>query len=310
MSGQTTTPEEVVRMNEQDQCPVKHEPLHPTDCPIQDISSMQRKQEYYFLLLLTLPHIVRETQMLQEQFPFGLVKYLMPNDNENSGSAAIISGCDEEFLSRIQVAVSRQDYLTASYWCHHQVGQTINIATELWANKANWNEPSLARLASLVDDQRQSMFGAKAVQKRIASAMLQTLHIRASFDRFIFNFYRTQNGHAPSSQIQARLCDGSLKTAAHLTDLHLERTRQIRPAVGAESEIGGLIHRYVDDSHFYLSDERLELKADSLPDAMAGLPINTSDGRISCPGKAYVGEIWQWLGGVCDKYAYPILASS
>lgn len=137
--------------------------------------------------------------------------------------------------------------------------------------------------------------------------MAQTLHISASFERFSHNLFTEQNGRPPTAAEMKQIHQNNLKTAAHLTELHLERTRKIRPAVGAETEEGGMVHRYIDQQHFHLIDNRLQLDAETMPQAMQSEPIDSSDGRIGCPGKDQVPGIWKWIEEVSDHYSYRIL---
>jgi len=297
-----STSEAVQRINTQDSCPVKLPSLEPTESDTQEISAQQRKGEYYYFLSKFLPEVVNSVSDLRQNYPLGLVKY-----EEGDGQPRVVSSIDDKFLGRIEAAKRDNDFLKASYWVHDSIARGIDIATEVWANRLDWQRPDLKRLVDLVDPHRQQLYGAKAAQKRISSAMIQTLHISGSFERFIYDFFKEQHGKAPSAEQMQTLHSGTLKTASHLTDLHIERTREIRPLVGAETEEDGIVHRYMDNQYFYLTADRLELKEDALPRAMAERPIDASDGRIGCPGKVYIPEVWSWVEEVSAKYSYPLL---
>ncbi|HYF05298.1 MAG TPA: hypothetical protein VEA59_03955 [Patescibacteria group bacterium] len=297
----SSTKTAVGTMNKQDGCPHRSRPAKTTTgCPVSEINVKQRKREYYFLLLAVLPEVMAVTRRLRERHPFGLVKH--------SRHADLISALDGELLEVFASAWLRGDYLIASYHAHDQIARTIEVATELWGATANWNSPVLSRLLELVDDHRQALFGKLAAQKRICSAMQQTLHISASLDRFGYNLFMLANKTNPSSKVMRSIHEESLVSAAQLTELHLERTRKIRHVAGAEVEPGGVVHRYVQMQYFYLNGHRVELRESELPAAMSEVDIDSADGRISCPGKQFVPEIWSWVTEVCDEFAYGILS--
>lgn len=285
-------------LNEQDRCPHRSPAGTPSEISVDDLDTPGKKREYYALLLRHLPTVVGILDGFRRDFPLGLVE---------RRSGEIFDASKGDFQERVTQARDRGDYLNASYWVHDQIARSVDAATEVWGDSVDWEEPALRRLNDLVDPHRKAVYGGRAAQKRISSAMIQTGHISASFERFLFLLSQEKEGRAPTGTEMKRLHERTLRTAAHLTELHLERTRQIRPAVGAETLEGGIVHRYEDISHFRLEDDRLELIAESITPAMAVHPIDTSDGRIGCPGKAHVPRIWEWIEEVSSQYSYPIL---
>lgn len=276
-------------LNEQDLvCPAGHR--------LMQNSKSKKKAEYYKLLLTELPAIVSIIRKLRDDFTLGLVR------KEGNQLRSTLKALQE----RCKAASETDSFLDASYWVHNAIAIAIDSATEIWADNADWSEQNLKRLNELVDPERRAAYGGRAAQKRISSAMIQTGHISASFERFLFLMSRDDLGRPPNSSEMLRMHQRTLRTAAHLTDLHLERTREIRPLVGAEGLDGGIIHRYNDMSCFVLEDDRLELNT-RIVTAMDDRPIDSSDGRIGCPGKIHVPEIWQWIEEVSVIHSYSLL---
>lgn len=285
-------------LNAQDSCPHKSPIGEPTDTDVEELDTPGKKREYYALLLRHLPTVVGIIDGFRSEFPLGLVSRTKKKTLEAS---------NKNLEGKIAQAKDSGDFLTASYWVHDQVARSVDAATEVWGDSVDWDDPALKRLNDLVDPHRKAIYGGRAAQKKISSAMIQTAHISASFERFLFLLARERDGKSPTGAELKRLHERTLRTAAHLTELHLERTRKIRPAVGAETLEDGIVHRYEDISHFQLQDDRLELIASTITPAMAAHPIDTSDGRIGCPGKTHVPKIWEWIEEVSTQHSYPIL---
>jgi hypothetical protein len=267
------------------------------------LDAAQRKQAYYYLLLQFLPAILAVVRELRKRFKFGLVIYADQSLGPVEGN--IISALEGCFKTEISLANKSGDFLRASYLVHNAIAVSMEIATEVWAARQNWEDPNLSMLLCLVDKNRQELYAGKAAQKRIASAMLQTLHISSSLERFGYGLFEETYKKKPTPRQVVKLHRNAMKTAVSLTEFHLERTRQIRPVLGASAE-DGIVHRYVDCRHFRLIGMRIELAPDSLSSEMVNLPIDAQDGRIGCPGKKHIPEIWKWIESVSAKYSYKL----
>jgi hypothetical protein len=274
---------EVRVVNENDRCPKRTKAATRLSTkPVCELSEAEKKQEYYFLLLQHLPIIVGS--------------YLKPLKGQ------------EHHPSMMTPVVDANTFLDSSYWLHHAIGLLVCKSVELWAQKQNWQDPEMKRLLDLTDEKRKNEHGTKAAEKRIASAMLQTLHISASLERFTFNLFVKKHDRQPSPEEIALLHSGNLKSAMALTELHLERTREVRPVLGADALEGGIIGRYIDDSGFILTEERVELAEGVLSEKMLDRPIDTKDGRIGCPGAIHVPFLWEWIIESSQKSSYQKLA--
>lgn len=299
----SSTSKEVIKINIQDGCPVKIPYLDLKNTPVSELSLVQRKQQYYYLLLTYLPIIMTIVSKIRKDFPYGLVIYADETAGHTYGNLA--TAITDDFKAKICLATREKDFLASSYLVHNAIGISIDVATELWAAAADWDSPELRRLLELIDAHRKQVYGKLAAQKRISSAMLQTVHISASMEKFIYSFLEEKDCCFLKSKV-ASYHKATLKTALCLTELHLQRTREIRPVFDSTVD-GGIIHRYVNRSLSYLSPERLELKEGSLSEAMKGRPIDSSDGRIGCPGKKHIPEIWKWIESVSHKFSYAAL---
>ncbi len=296
--GSASTCTAVRELNLQDGCPYKTPAGVPSDTDLDELDTPGKKREYYALLTRYLPGVVEVIDDFRAKFPFGLVE---------KRDGQVVSSAKGAFHERIAKAECERDFLGASYRVHDQIARSMDVATEVWADKTNWEDPALKRLNDLVDPKRKALYGGRAAQKRIAFAMTQTTNISAGFERFMVRLHNEKYGKDPSGAELKRMHDRTLRTAIHISWLHLERTRKIRPLLGAEIPEGGIVQRYEHETHFKLEDDRLELIANTIVPAMADDPIDSSDGRIGCPGRGHIPKIWAWIEEVSDHYSYPIL---
>lgn len=295
------TSEIVKAINRADGCPHRTDAQPISDTPVEQLTAAEAKAEYYTLLSGMLPEIIDITRELRETFPHGILAYAEP------GSTQIISGVNDQFHEEIEAAVAERGFGGASYVLHDRIAKSIHIAGEEWLRRKEHGDEAVVRLTDLTDEKRRTKFGYAGGQKRVSAAMAQTVHISASFENFIDKIYRAKNGEPASTNQMAQMYAASEVTAAKLTDLHLNRTRPLRDVMGAETFGDGIVERYTDSSYYDIVGGRLELNGATLIDRMKEMTIDTSNGRIGCPGKMFIPEIWKWIGGASKEFTWPIL---
>lgn len=302
MSFEVESTLNVIRtINDQRGCPqVMLKATEMGEIPTELMDPDARKQEYYFLLDGVLEDVIDVVHEFREEFPEGIVE----RDNEGN----VISGLDS-LQARVAPHVEKGEFLPAMYWVHDAIHKTIDIATEEWLDRTNTNSPVYQRINSLVDDERQSTYGAVAVQKRVSSAANQTVLISGSFQRLTTELFEEMTGRSilPTEMAQAHA--NNIQLAMPLTRLHLFETRYIRKELGAEALPGGSVELYTNRNYFTLVDLMLQFRGTKLAEKMVEYPGAFADGRIGCPGAKYIPEIWAWTGQLSERFAYPALTN-
>lgn len=300
--NETSTDRIVHAINQNDGCPFKREVGEAHSArPREELTPAEVKGEYYDLLLEDLPGIVGISRKFRLSFPLGLVAYAHPDSPE------LVSVYERGFHKRLHAAIAERGFEGASYELHNAAARTLDIATEEWLRRIDPTAPHFTRLNELTCPMRQAKFGLVAAQKRISSAMIQTVHISASFQRFIVSIFMRKHGRRPSQQEMDTIYMRSSATAVRLTEFHLLRTRPVREVLGSESFGDGIVHLYTDDSHFDIIDDRIELVSEAFVEQMASMPVDTSDGRIGCPGKKHISDIWFWLQEISQEHSFHLL---
>lgn len=101
---------------------------------------------------------------------------------------------------------------------------------------------------------------------------------------------------------------GNMRFAMPMTQLHLLETRPLREVFGMDSLPGGKVEMYSNPEFFIFHDGALHPNGRAMVGAMATYAGAFPDGRIGCPGRKYVPEIWDWAGEVSAEFAMPALA--
>ncbi len=290
----------VQALNEQRGCPhLMNRATEISDVLVDEMTPSDRKREYYYLLEQVIEPVIDNVRGFREKFPHGLVEY------DESGQ--IVSALDL-MRARTEPAVAAGDFVTATYWAHNALYRTIDIATERWLATTDTESPTYQRINSLVDDERQSKYGGVAIQKRVSSAANQTVHISCSMQRMAAVLAPDELGRPITSSEMQEAHYENMRFAMPMTQLHLLETRPLREAFGMESLPGGQVEMYTNPEFFVFQDGALHPNGEAMVAAMANYPGVFSDGRVGCPGKKYVPEIWDWAGEVSAQFAMPALA--
>jgi hypothetical protein len=290
----------VQALNDQRGCPFTMERATEMGvAPVCEMSADDRKREYYYLLDQVLEPVIENVRGFRERFPHGLVEY--------DADGNIVSSLDA-MRARTVPAVAAGDFVTATYWAHNALYRTIDIATEQWLANADTSSPEYKRINTLVDDERKSAYGGVAIQKRVSSAANQTVLISASMQRMSALLAPDDLGRpiTPAEMMVAH--NGNMRFAMPMTQLHLLETRPLREVFGMESLPGGQVEMYTNPEYFIFHDGALHPNGRAMVAAMATYAGVFPDGRVGCPGRKYVPEIWEWAGEVSGEYAMPALA--
>lgn len=290
----------VQAINDQRGCPYLIERATAMgDTPVNQMTPDDRKGEYYFLLGEVLEPVIENTRDFRERFPHGLVQY----DEEGNIVSALAS-----MRERVGPAVAAEDFVTATYWAHDAIYTTVEIATEQWLANTDTSSPSYQRINALVDNERQEAYGGVAIQKRVSSAANQTVLISCSMQRMSALLAPGELGRPIAPKEMQAAHAGNMRFAMPMTQLHLLETRPLRQVFGTESLPGGKVEMYSNPGFFVFQDGLLHPNGEAMVGAMATYGGAFPDGRIGCPGRKYVPEIWGWTGEVSAQFAMPALA--
>lgn len=304
--GRSSMAAAVRRINENDGCPGRNMPIsEPSDACPGDMEPDRMKQEYYGLLNILLPEAIGILNEFRERFPFGLVCY-----GDDGQLRPLVE--DPKFQARAETLLREGEFLDASYFAHDMGARSIVIVTEEWARRLGSGNRVFNRMAQLLAEQRARLpfEGHKNAFQHIAAAMNQTTNISVSFQLFSDREFRANHdGVAPTSVQAAQMHENNLGTAIKQTELHLVRTEPYRRVLKERAIDGGVARVYTDVHGFFELGPDLQLRprGTKMVDEMARHPIDTSDGRIGCPGKLHVPMIWGWLGELSRKFAFPVL---
>lgn len=271
-----------------------------SDTDVTTITPNDRKQEYYFALDEVLPEVMEVVEDIRGTVPDGIAQ-------RDEATGVINSGLDA-MQDRLATPVAKGNFWEAMYWVHNSAAQTIDAATKKWLDETDRSSEIFRRINQLVGDPYKQAYGERAIERAISSAALQTVFISCGFQKMVNDQFAQIEKRPMLPDDVTETHANNLRLATPLTRLHYVETGYIIALLEPKSLPGGQVYAYANNDYFTYRGRQLHPKGALLAhDLITQYPEPFPDGRIGCPGRRYIPEIWSWLGNLTGTYAAPAL---